>query len=131
VATPAHTVLSLSLALHELATNALKYGALSTGEGRVSLSWRLVEEDGVRRLHLQWAERGGPPVTTPSRKGFGSRLIERALAADIGGSVQLNFERSGVVCDIDTVLPLAEGLGPEQSPQPGRTPARKVRKVIE
>jgi PAS domain S-box-containing protein len=105
VGVPPHAVVSLSLALHELATNALKYGALSTAAGRVELSWRLAEQDGSRRLHLRWAERGGPTVAPPSRKGFGSRLIERSLAADLGGEVRLTFEPTGVVCEIEAELP--------------------------
>jgi PAS domain S-box-containing protein len=105
VRAPPTAALSLSLALHELATNALKYGALSTAEGRVELMWQLVEGAGRRRLRLRWSEHGGPPVRPPARKGFGSRLIEKALAADIGGTVRLAFEPAGVVCDIDMEAP--------------------------
>lgn len=105
VGMPAHTVLSLSLALHELATNALKYGALSIAAGRVNLSWRVAEGDGARLLHLRWVECDGPPVAPPTRKGFGSRLIERSLAADLGGAVRLAYEPTGVVCEIDARLP--------------------------
>lgn len=98
-----NTALSLSLALHELATNAAKYGALASPAGKVSVRWSL--EAGPRRLSLVWRERGGPAVTPPTRRGFGSRLIERGLAQDLGGSVALTFEPAGVVCIIEAPLP--------------------------
>ncbi len=93
------------MALHELATNAIKYGALSNESGRVILHWQVSDDHGGQSLHMKWAEQGGPPVTPPSRKGFGSRLIERGLAAELGGSVQLAFPDGGVVCTIDAPLP--------------------------
>jgi two-component sensor histidine kinase len=105
VRVPPAAALSLSLALHELATNALKYGALSVAGGRVDLIWNLADEQRARRLRLRWSESGGPPVRPPERKGFGSRLIERALAADVRGTVRLAFEPAGVVCDIDMEAP--------------------------
>jgi PAS domain S-box-containing protein len=85
---------ALSMALHELATNALKYGALSQDDGTVDVHWKIGEE----RFCLVWAEHGGPPVTPPTRRGFGSRLIERSLARDLGGSTRLSFAPDGVVC---------------------------------
>lgn len=88
------------MALHELATNALKYGALSNDAGRVELRWEPVGED---RLRLSWRERGGPPVAPPGRKGFGSRLIERGLAHDLGGSVRIDYDPVGVVCVADAI----------------------------
>jgi two-component sensor histidine kinase len=105
VALSPKSALALSMALHELVTNAIKYGALSSGEGQVSVSWRVDEEAGGSRLHMAWTERGGPPVAPPSRRGFGSRLIERGLAADLDGRVELAFPVTGVVCTIDTLLP--------------------------
>jgi PAS domain S-box-containing protein len=89
--------LALSLAFHELATNAAKYGALSIDTGRVSIRWAL-EGD---RLAIDWVESGGPPVVAPARRGFGSRLVERGLEADLGGSAQLLFERDGLRCRIE------------------------------
>jgi two-component sensor histidine kinase len=68
----------LSMILHEIATNAAKYGALSNDSGTVTLDWEVVEEDGRRKLRLIWTEAGGPPVTAPVQRGFGSRLIERS-----------------------------------------------------
>jgi PAS domain S-box-containing protein len=91
---------SIAMALHELGTNAIKHGALSNEAGRVDVSWRV--EDG--RLHLVWRERGGPPVAPPRRRGFGARLIERGLAAELGGEVTLAFEPEGLTCTIDAPL---------------------------
>ncbi len=96
--------LSLSLALHELMTNAMKYGALSREAGEVVLTWRTAETDTGARLHIRWREEGGPPVLPPKRRGFGSRLIERALAVEVGGRVTLDFAPDGVICEIDATL---------------------------
>lgn len=91
--------LTLSLALHELATNAMKYGALSQGEGRVALSWNLAHNgSGERYLTLFWKERGGPSVAEPSRTGFGSRLIRQAFGDHEGGHARLSFSPEGVTC---------------------------------
>ncbi len=88
--------LQLTLALHELATNALKYGALSDGAGRVRIEWRVATEGGGDMFRFGWTETGGPAVTPPSRRGFGSRLIERATAAEFGGEVSLDYAPEGV-----------------------------------
>ncbi len=88
--------LQLALALHELATNALKYGALSNDTGRVSLVWTLDIVEGQPQFHLAWIERGGPTVQPPTRKGFGTQLIERATAAAFGGKVSLDYNPDGV-----------------------------------
>ena len=103
----AGTALSFSLALHELCTNAAKYGALSTPEGHVEIVWQVTGEAEDRRLKLRWTESGGPQVVLPERKGFGSRLIEQALALELGGEVRIDYEAAGVVCVIDAPLPLA------------------------
>ncbi len=106
--------LSLSLALHELMTNALKYGALSSDAGEVVLVWSTAGEGTGRRLHIRWVEQGGPPVSPPPRRGFGSRLIERALAVEVDGPVVLDFAPRGVVCTIDASLDwAADALDPE------------------
>ena len=97
------TAVSLGLATHELATNAVKYGALSVPDGRVEVRWRV--EDG--RLRLVWRESGGPPVEVPERRGFGSRMIERGLAAELGGIVKIEFKPDGVICSVDAPLPAA------------------------
>ena len=95
------TALALSMALHELGTNAAKYGAFSNAPGRVSVDWDLDTVSEGPRLKLQWREYDGPPVLPPTRRGFGSRLIERGLAAELRGDVRLRFEPEGVICTID------------------------------
>ncbi|TIU30441.1 MAG: PAS domain S-box protein, partial [Mesorhizobium sp.] len=107
--TPSAT-LAISMALHELSTNAAKYGALSTQDGHVMIIWRLEGEGQDRRLTLRWEESGGPPVSTPKRKGFGSRLIEKALAVELRGNVSVAYKSSGVVCIIDAPMPAGREL---------------------
>jgi PAS domain S-box-containing protein len=99
------TAISLALAIHELATNAVKHGALSRPEGQVTIIWRRVREGGPARLILTWQEQGGPPVTIPTRRGFGTRMIERGLAAELGGTVTIDFRPEGLVCTVDAPLP--------------------------
>ncbi len=96
-------VLAVSLALHELATNAVKYGALSVPFGRVAVTWE-TPETGAPRFILRWRESGGPPVAPPMRKGFGSRLVEDVLAAELNGTVTLSFEPSGVTCSVEAPI---------------------------
>lgn len=95
--------LALSMALHELATNAAKYGALTTNFGRVEVTWKLTDGGGGT-VELDWIERGGPPVAPPARTGFGSRLLKRGLAHDLGGEVRLEFAPQGVRCHIRAPL---------------------------
>nr|WP_279306677.1 HWE histidine kinase domain-containing protein [Microvirga solisilvae] len=89
--------LSLGLAFHELATNAVKYGALSTSQGRILIAWRQADNTD---LVIQWQEQGGPSVGKPERQGFGTRLIDRSIAHELGGSVDMNYAPSGVECRI-------------------------------
>jgi two-component sensor histidine kinase len=96
--------LSLALALHELATNASKYGALSTEQGSVNISWDVNGPRDAQRLTLRWRERGGVPVRPPTRQGFGTRLIERSFSADLGGSATIDFAPDGVTCVIEALL---------------------------
>jgi PAS domain S-box-containing protein len=112
--------LALAMVLHELMTNAIKYGALSTGDGRVSLTWSAAPTPGGRRLALTWRESGGPPVTAPGRRGFGARLIERGLAAQPGGSAQLRFEPSGLVCELQAFV---AADGEDATPAPAKAVA--------
>jgi PAS domain S-box-containing protein len=100
VRVPPRMALALAMALQELATNAVKYGALSNETGEVHIDWR----DGDGRLHLIWRETGGPPVKAPRRRGFGTRLIERSLASDLDGEVRIDFEPMGLVCTVDAPL---------------------------
>ena len=92
---------TLGMAFHELATNATKYGALSLPSGRVKVAWQIIRPG---RLHLEWQETGGPPVSPPTRRGYGSRLIERTLPGALDGEVRLNFPREGVRCEMDIAL---------------------------
>jgi len=106
----ANTATAMALALHELATNAAKYGALSRPDGRVALSWQVAGEGTRRRFGLTWRETGGPRVTKPQRTGFGTRLIERGLASELKATVGLDYAAGGVVCTVDA--PLSDGLTP-------------------
>ena len=95
----------MALTLHELATNATKYGALSNDTGRVRISWHLTRNsDGKQGLSFVWQESGGPPVSEPKTKGFGSRLISRVLAADFSGEVRIIYPAGGVVCTLTATL---------------------------
>ena len=101
----AKPALSLALALHELATNAAKYGALSNEVGVVDLRWHVSDEDDTPRLHLIWSEHGGPPIPgPPARRGFGSRLIERSFDAEAGGEVRLTYAPTGLTCRLQVAL---------------------------
>ena len=91
---------ALGMGIHELATNAVKYGALSAPEGRVKVVWSI--DDDV--LRLVWSESGGPEVHPPARRGFGARLLERGLAAELSGGVELTYDAAGLVCHM--ALPL-------------------------
>jgi two-component sensor histidine kinase len=92
----ARQALSVSLVLHELATNAAKYGALSAPEGRVRLSWQIEQADKGRCVHLWWQELGGPPVSAPQSTGFGTQLIRRAFGFELDGTADLAFEPEGI-----------------------------------
>ncbi|MGF9761498.1 HWE histidine kinase domain-containing protein [Microvirga sp. 0TCS3.31] len=96
--------LALSMALQELTTNAVKHGALSNATGRVDIVWDVEQPESGSRLHLRWQESGGPPVRIPTRQGFGSRLIERSLARELDGDVQITFHPDGVLCTVDAPL---------------------------
>jgi PAS domain S-box-containing protein len=97
----AGAALALSMMLHELGTNACKYGALSGPEGRVAVRWSCIETGEKIHISLRWEESGGPPVVAPERRGFGSRLIERQAAGEFGGSARLDFAPTGLVAEIE------------------------------
>ncbi|WP_336886950.1 PAS domain S-box protein [Methylobacterium sp. SyP6R] len=99
----APAALSLALMAHELATNAVKYGALRTPNGYVTLDWTITDP-AAPVLALRWQEHGGPRVTPPTRKGFGSRLIERGLAGTVDGEVTMHYPPEGVVCTLTAPL---------------------------
>ena len=101
--------LAISMTLHELATNATKYGALSDDAGAVVVSWVVAPLDGTGQLELTWTEHGGPPVLPPKRKGFGTRLIQRNLAHDLGGEASIIYRPQGVVAVIRSPIEKAPG----------------------
>jgi two-component sensor histidine kinase/ActR/RegA family two-component response regulator len=101
---------AIMLALHELATNAVKYGALSVPTGHVEVVWS-VSDDEQRHLHLQWSEHNGPKVDQPGTRGFGSKLIEDNLPREILGSVSLDFRPSGLICRVEASLDEIQGDG--------------------
>ena len=94
----------LSMIVHEIATNAAKYGALSNETGRVTLDWEVIDDAPKPRLRLIWTEIGGPPVTAPVQRGFGSRLIERSARDQLGGEATVDFLPRGVVCTVICAL---------------------------
>jgi PAS domain S-box-containing protein len=99
--------LAIAMALHELCTNATKYGALSNEAGRVSVEWGWMDEP--HGLRLTWRERGGPPVTPPTRRGFGSRLVERTVQQDLDGDIGMDFREDGLICSMEAHLPRLAG----------------------
>jgi PAS domain S-box-containing protein len=116
-------VIALGAVLHELATNAYKYGALSVPNGTVELGWVLTRKDGVDHVELNWHERGGPRVKRPAKRGLGSRIIQRGLP---GATITWRFAPGGVICDIDLSLESGksrDGAVPELKVPPA--PARK------
>ena len=94
--------LALGMALHELATNAAKYGALSNATGAVHVHWAILPDG--KSLNFRWEERGGPLVAAPEHRGFGLRLIEHGMEREISGKVTLDFRPEGLVCQWDMKL---------------------------
>lgn len=103
---PPRAALNLALVFHELITNAAKYGALSEPAGRIAIHWQVEHRKGGKFLHLDWRETGGPSVQPPSRRGFGTTMVERSVPAELGGTASLRFEPDGVRCELE--FPLAE-----------------------
>jgi two-component sensor histidine kinase len=91
------------MAVHELATNAAKYGAFSDENGTVSIRWEAAKPE-KDHLTIDWVERGGPPVTPPDQRGFGSNLLEKALSHDLDARIDLRFEPAGAECHITVPL---------------------------
>ena len=110
--------LALALALHELCTNAAKYGAPSVPGGHITITWHIEPSaTGDDLLALRWAERGGPPVTPTARKGFGKRLVESSLAGELGADVQIVYHFDGVVCTMRARLQrLQQDISPMAAP---------------
>lgn len=92
----AQAALAIAFIVHELATNAGKYGAFSSGDGSVDISWSEIDAPDARRLVLEWRERGGPPVIEPTRRGFGTRLIEQQVRHSLGGTLHMTFAPEGL-----------------------------------
>ncbi len=101
---PPRVALIISMAVHELATNAAKYGALSSSEGRVLLAWSTKVDGAGQRLYLAWREQNGPPVQKPTRQGFGMRLLERGVELEMGGNTLIEFAPGGVQCELEIPL---------------------------
>jgi PAS domain S-box-containing protein len=101
---PADTALALGLGFHELTTNAAKHGSLSVFGGQVEVAWSRRLEESAERLRLAWVERDGPAVANPTRRGFGSQLLQRVLGTQVDGSVKVTYDSAGLQVEID--LPL-------------------------
>jgi PAS domain S-box-containing protein len=108
---PPQSALALGIVFNELATNAVKYGALANAAGSIRIESRIEPTSEGRRLKVHWQERDGPPVVPPTHRGFGSRVIERGLAGELNGSVHLDYRASGLICTMS--IPLAEGSSSE------------------
>ncbi len=118
----AKAALSFSMAVHELCTNAIKYGALSAPDGRVELSWQVARGQEEPRFEFRWTETGGPAVTAPAQTGFGTQMIERVLAMELGGTVEIAYPASGLTVRVTAALArVQKGPAPEISlpPSPG------------
>lgn len=112
---PPKATVGIGMALHELATNAAKYGALSTPNGKIKVHWDLPDESGLRILRLQWLERNGPPMPSARNEGFGSVLLRSIVERDLGGKLDMTFARDGLHCII--CIPTTALMGPSIIPQ--------------
>jgi PAS domain S-box-containing protein len=101
---PPRMALALAMAFQELATNAVKYGALYNEHGRITIGWTVDDASHPPCLRLRWEEACGPPVKVPERFGFGTRLIERSLAHDLNGTAEITFAGTGLVCEVTAPL---------------------------
>jgi two-component sensor histidine kinase len=103
--------LVLGIAVHELATNAVRHGALSVPSGEVSVSWHIETGAPSRSVVLEWHESGGPAVTPPSRRGFGLSLLERSVSLELGGTASVTFNPDGVQARFSVPLGAASTVG--------------------
>ena len=125
---PPRYVLALGMTIHELTTNAAKYGALAAEGGRIDITWRILTADGPtgarpRKLALEWRESGGPPVAEPQRRGFGTRLISGGISRELGGTVDLTFRREGVRCTLEVPLDEPDRFTSFRDPSAGQARA--------
>ncbi len=114
---PARVAINLGLVIHECVTNAAKYGALSTPQGRLHVAWGVEERDGSLHLRLVWHESHGPHVTEPARFGFGSRLIRRSIEGELDGRLVMSFAAGGLVAEL--TFPIGEAVAAEPRPPGG------------
>jgi two-component sensor histidine kinase len=111
----------LSIVLHELATNATKYGALSTAGGTLEIAWEILRSR--RALSLRWTEQGGPVIPgVPERRGFGSRVIEQTMRRQLGGTCTLHWRPEGLLFEAEVPLPQTNALAGTPLPPPGPPP---------
>jgi two-component sensor histidine kinase len=102
---PSDAAVPIGMAIHELTTNAAKYGALSVRGGTIEIAWEVVEAASGKRLRFVWIERGGPPVAPPTRQGFGSRLLQRVLTTQLQAEVKIDFAAEGLRFSMELPLP--------------------------
>jgi two-component sensor histidine kinase len=100
----ADLAIPLGMALHELTSNAARHGALSVPEGGVEVAWRVRRVNGARKLHLRWAERGGPAIQEPQHRGFGSTLLERVLPMQTNADVRITYKPQGLTFRMEAPL---------------------------
>jgi len=105
---PARVAVVLGMAFHELTTNAVKYGALSVGTGRVQVDWTVQEKGGESVLTVDWCELGGPTLEVQPIPGFGSRLLRQTITRELAGQLDIRFEREGVCCTIEVRIASAQ-----------------------
>jgi two-component sensor histidine kinase len=101
---PADMAVPLGMAFHELTTNAVKHGAISVPAGRIDVDWTVEEKGGEPHLRIVWRESSGPPVAEPTKRGFGSQLLERVLGSQVRGSVDVTFAKEGVRVTVEAAL---------------------------
>jgi two-component sensor histidine kinase len=117
---PSEIAVPVSMAIHELTTNAAKHGSLSVEGGHLAVSWTVRSEESGRILHLEWVERNGPPVSPPTREGFGTRLLERVLTTQGHASVQVEYPPEGL--HFTAEIPLQPRTDAETDPNLGMAP---------
>jgi two-component sensor histidine kinase len=109
---PAQAALHISMALHELLTNAIKYGALAVPAGRVRITWSIAPEEHGTRLELKWTESGGPPVAKPAHRGFGTSLLERLLGEQMDGRIETDYAAKGLRAQMSLLVPSSDADNP-------------------
>ena len=102
---PVRNAVTILLGIHELCTNAFKYGSLSVEGGRVAITWGNTTIGGASVFVFEWRESGGPAIAAPTHKGFGTTLLERGLAGELGGKIEIDYQTHGLVCRF--IVPLA------------------------